>query len=266
MADWGIAVLGVVQGLTEFLPVSSSAHLVILDSLLGVKQPTMSLAIFLHLGTLLAVVVVYFRELLRILVGMFTGRREGRLGWFIVIGSIPAAVLGIALKDVFAQVFSSVLVSGVMLLVTGAILFWSGRLPRGRRDERSMTAGDALVVGAFQAVAILPGISRSGSTIAGGLWRGLRPKLAADFSFLLSVPAVLGAGLLDLRETFRSGEAVDLHGLIIGMALSFIFGYIAVKWLIAVVRRGRIQIFAYYCWAVGLAVIVWQVAARLTAG
>ncbi|MHB0885653.1 MAG: undecaprenyl-diphosphate phosphatase [Bacillota bacterium] len=262
MADWGIAILGVVQGLTEFLPVSSSAHLVILDNLLGVRQPTMSLAIFLHLGTLLAVVTVYFRRLLGILVGMFTGRREGRLGWFIVIGSIPAAVLGLALKDVFARAFASVLVSGVMLLVTGAILFWSGRLARGRRDERSMTAGDALVVGAFQAVAILPGISRSGSTIAGGLWRGIEPKLAADFSFLLSVPAVLGAGLLDIREALKGGEALDLRALILGAGLSFIFGYIAIKWLIAVVRRGRLEAFAYYCWAVGLAVIVWQVAVR----
>ncbi len=262
MADWRIAVLGVVQGLTEFLPVSSSAHLVILDNLLGVKQPTMSLAIFLHLGTLLAVVVVYFRQLLRILVGMFAGRREGRLGWFIVIGSIPAAVLGIALKDVFAKAFSSVLLSGVMLLVTGAILFWSGRLSRGRRDERAMTAGDALAVGAFQAVAILPGISRSGSTIAGGLWRGLEPKLAADFSFLLSVPAVLGAGLLDIREALKGGEVFDLRGLVLGTVLSFIFGYIAIKWLIAVVRRGRIEAFAYYCWAVGLAVIIWRVAVR----
>ncbi len=262
VADWGVAVLGVVQGLTEFLPVSSSAHLVILDNLLGVRQPTMSLAIFLHLGTLLAVLVVYFRELVRMVAGMFTGRPGGRLGWFVVLGTVPAAVLGIALKPVFEKAFSSVLVSGVMLLVTGSILYWSGRLPRGRRGEEAMTAGDALWVGVFQAVAILPGISRSGSTIAAGLWRGLKPKVAADFSFLLSVPAVLGAGLLNLREALRAGEVLDYRNLVLGTGLSFVFGYIAIKWLIAVVRRGRLDLFAYYCWAVGLAVVAWHGLAR----
>lgn len=261
-ASWRIGILGIVQGLTEFLPVSSSAHLVILDDLLGVSQPTMSLAIFLHLGTLLAVLVVYFREIVRMVVGMFTGRPDGRLGWFVVLGSIPAALLGLALKSVFEKAFSSTLVAGAMLIVTGFILFWSGRLRQGRRGVGAMTAGDALTVGLFQAVAILPGISRSGSTIAGGLWRGLKPRLAADFSFLLSVPAVLGAGLLDLREAFRGGVAIDYRGVVLGTALSFVFGYLAIRWLIAVVRHGRISVFAYYCWAVGLAVVGWKLLVR----
>ncbi len=261
-AAWRVGILGIVQGLTEFLPVSSSAHLVILDDLLGISQPTMTLAIFLHLGTLLAVLVVYFPTLVRMVVGMFTGRPDGRLGWFVVIGSIPAAILGIALKPVFEKAFASTLLAGVMLVITGFILFWSGRLRQGRRGVEAMTAGDALTVGLFQAVAILPGISRSGSTIAGGLWRGLRPKLAADFSFLLSVPAVLGAGLLDLREALRGGVAIDYRGIILGTGLSFLFGYLAIRWLIAVVRRGRISVFAYYCWVVGAAVVAWKLLAR----
>ncbi|HEY3315441.1 MAG TPA: undecaprenyl-diphosphate phosphatase [Bacillota bacterium] len=262
-ANWRIAILGVVQGLTEFLPVSSSAHLVILNDLLGVGQPTMSLAIFLHLGTLLAVLVVYFRELVRMVVGMFTGRRDGRLGWFVVLGSVPAALLGLALKSVIEKAFSSTLMAGVMLIITGFILYWSGRLRQGRRGVEAMTAGDALWVGLFQAVAILPGISRSGSTIAGGLWRGLKPKLAADFSFLLSVPAVFGAGLLDLRETFRGGGVgLDVPGALWGTGLSFVFGYLAIRWLIAVVRRGRISVFAYYCWVAGAAVVLWKLLVR----
>lgn len=270
--------LGAVQGATEFLPVSSSGHLVIAQQLLGVNLEGGAMLAFdvcLHFGTLLAVVAVFWRDIGSILEALLrwrsseghsdvTSKPDGglttadarRLGLYLIIGTIPAVVFGLAFKKFFEALFSDALAAALMLLVTGGIL-WGTRFAKGRDISVSRMGWQrALGVGLAQAVAIIPGISRSGSTIAGGLYLGLDRALAARFAFLLAVPAIGGAGLLELTElSSLSGDI--LIAVAIGMAVSAAVGFICVKWMLRIVQRGRLSWFAYYCWAAGLATIAY---------
>ncbi len=251
-------ILGAVQGVTEFLPVSSSGHLVLLQNLLGLNEPELLLDIMLHVGTLAAIVAVFFRELWGILTGVARAllrRPQGdpanpRLAWLILVGTIPTALMGVLFSGSFERAFGSAPWTGGMLLITGGLLFLTRLLPPGGRAVESMRIRDALTIGVLQGFAILPGISRSGATISGALFLGLSRPLAGSFSFLLAVPAILGALILKGRELAvlppQGAGAVAL-----GALVAAVVGFISLKLLLRLLRRGKLFPFAYYCWALG---------------
>jgi undecaprenyl-diphosphatase len=262
MTLWQAIVLGVVQGVTEFLPISSSGHLVIAQHLFGLREEQLALTVFLHFGTLLAIVVVFRNDIVAVL----TVQR--RLIGLVLLGSIPAAVVGIAFHRQIEQAFASVLVVGVALLVTGLLLTLAERsrqLLRAavgeaeRTDLDHIRPLDALLIGLAQAVAILPGISRSGSTISAALLCGLNRDAAARFSFLLAIPALGGAALLELRAVAGTGQlAWPVGAVVAGVASAFLSGVASLKLLLAVLRQRRLLIFAAYCFILGTTVIAWQ--------
>ncbi len=241
--------LGVLQGLTEFLPISSSGHLVIVQRLMGLQDPSLvfTFDIAVHVGTLLAVIVAFsaeIRELVR--------RPFSRLMLMLVIATLPAVVVGLGFKDQIEALFTSPRVAAVGLLMTG-LLLWLTRWIGNRQgiSPHGPRLWEALVVGCAQAVAITPGISRSGSTIATGLYCQWDRNFAARFSFLMAIPAIAGAALLQSFELNASTLAhTDL--LLIGIVSSGVTGLFAIKMLLWIIGRGRLHYFAYYCWGIGL--------------
>jgi len=249
MSYFDAIILGIVQGLTEFLPVSSSGHLVLAQELLRVNQPGIAFELVLHLGTLIAV-FVYFRaaiwRLVRAACGMGSADDRKMILW-LIIGTIPAGVLGIALKDFFEQAFASPVSTSWELIITGGILL-STRF--ARHGDRPVTFKSALVMGCGQAIAIMPGISRSGTTITAGLFSGVKPAQVAEFSFLLSIPAVAGAILLDVGEIVHvSADLVAPY--LVGALVAMVLGLLSVYVVLATVKRGKFDYFAYYCFAAG---------------
>jgi undecaprenyl-diphosphatase len=256
--------LGLVQGLTEFIPVSSSAHLVLVPWLLGwTFDPAAAFAfdVLVQLGTLVAVIVYFWRDLVTIVGGVLDGllkRRpfatpEARLGWLVVLATIPAVLLGFLFKDFFESVFGSPVATAALLLVTATLLVAAERLGRPRRNLESLTWLDALVVGVAQAIAILPGVSRSGATIAGGLARGLERPAAARFSFLMSIPVMIGAGVLaanDLLALPNFGAYV--LPILAGFLAALLVGYACIRWLLGYLARHSLYVFAAYCAAAGV--------------
>jgi undecaprenyl-diphosphatase len=252
--------LGIIQGLTEFLPVSSSAHLTFAEHILSVpKEGRLALDVLLHLGTLLSLLVFFATRIVRLAGDLFRPdptRQPAarRILLAIVIGTVPAGVIGYLLSDKLDIVFETTTYSAVFLLVTGCVLFatrWS--------KERKTGVGwlDGLVVGCAQAVSLLPGISRSGSTIAASLFQGLGRSEAFEFSFLLSIPAVLGAALLKLKDSpLMHGGAGPTLPLLLGIAVSFVTGLLALFLLRRVLLKKRLHWFAYYCWIVGAVALV----------
>ncbi|MFQ5576668.1 MAG: undecaprenyl-diphosphatase UppP [Anaerolineae bacterium] len=257
-------VLGLLQGATEFLPVSSSGHLVLVPWLLGWDAPGLTFDTTVHLGTLLAV-GVYFRRDIRLMAQgvLDTVRRRnlqnphGKLGWLIAAGSVPAALAGFFLQDFFAALFDApALVSGLLLL-TGLILFASERAARRRRELDGLGWRDGLLIGLAQAAAIAPGISRSGATIAAGLAVGLQRQAAARFSFLLALPVIIGAGVFQLQEVVRVGaNGAQMLALAIGFAAAALSGYACIHFLLAYVRRRSLYLFAAYCWGFGVLCLI----------
>lgn len=243
--------LGIVQGLTEFLPVSSSGHLVIFQHLLGVQEPPFTFDILVHWGTLVAVFIAFWDDIVKIIKRPFC-----KLTYLIIVGCIPAALAGVLLQPLFEKAFESLLVVGLGLIFTGFILLLSEKLSRrslGFVTEDEASYLDVLLVGLLQAIAIIPGISRSGSTIAGGLLAGFDRNFAARFSFLLSIPVILGAGILELKDFFVSGiPANNIMPYVVGPVAAAVFGLLAIKLVMRMVRQGRLAVFSYYCWAVGL--------------
>ncbi|MDG1480969.1 MAG: undecaprenyl-diphosphate phosphatase [Myxococcota bacterium] len=253
--------LGVVQGLTEFLPVSSSGHLVLFHSFLGASGDQVMFDLVLHVGTLLPVLVVYREDLLGIVRDVFAGevpfleRRGVRLLLLMIVGTIPTGIIGLLLEDVFEQLFSNVLSVGIALGVTGFVL-WSTRYASpGKQDERTMPVWKAIVIGLAQGAAITPGISRSGSTIAAALLLGLDRETAARYSFLLSIPAISGAFILKLGDV--EGGDVSLLPLIVGFVAAAVSGYLALRFLIGLVRRGDFSRFSWYLWPLSAVTIAW---------
>ena len=256
-------ILGIVQGLTEFLPVSSSGHLVLVEHLLRVPPTTdIAFEVFVHFGTLASVVVVLWNDIVQMVRSLFiafrglhvaTQYRENeyfRLGVFIVLGSIPAAVIGLRFEDSVSAAFTDPKLVAVMLVLTGLILFLTrlASQPSGKR----IGIISALIIGMAQAFAIIPGISRSGSTISMGMYLRISPLQAARFSFLLSVPVIAGATLLKTKEIFENGFSIDYFlPIFIGTVVSFGSGYFAIKFLLRIVEKGKFSVFAYYCLFVG---------------
>lgn len=248
-------ILGAVQGLTEFLPVSSSGHLVLFQHLLGIQEPPLTFDIMVHVGTLVAVFIVFWPDITDIL-----RKPLNRLTYLIIVGCIPAGLAGFFLQDLFEKAFSSILVVGLGLLFTGAILMAAERYSKaytGLKEIHETTYMDAVWIGLMQALAIVPGISRSGSTISAGLFRGMDRVFAARFSFLLSIPVILGAAMLQLKDI----AAVGINGItLMPMAVGFIaavgFGYFAIKVVLQIINQGRLSVFSHYCWAIGAIALV----------
>jgi undecaprenyl-diphosphatase len=271
MNVWDAVILAVVQGLTEFLPVSSSAHLVITKALLNLHTEGVLWEVALHVGTLMAVVALMWRDVWSTvagfcsgMAGLFGGRpwkqvweesADFRMSWYIIIGTIPAGLVGVALHEPIERLFQSPIAAAAMLFVTGEIL-WLTRPHSLLPSQRGIELKDSFWIGVAQAVAVLPGISRSGATISAGLLRDVNRERATRFSFLLSIPVILGAALLEGRK-IRSLPTEQIHTILIGMGVAAIVGYLALLVLLKVVRAGRLHCFAYYCWAVSLAAIAW---------
>lgn len=262
--------LGITQGLTEFLPVSSSGHLVLLQNLFGLEEPEVLFDVCLHIGTLLAVLAVFFREIRDLLVTLFktpkmAGEAGGlkalyendetfRLGVLIVCGSIPTALIGLLFKKNIEVLFGSVGLVGVSLLITGAALWMTRYMTRYGRPQMEMRLVDALVIGIVQGLAITPGISRSGSTIAAAQFMGVNREVAGRFSFLLSLPAILGALVLSI-DAEAAATHMPLPLILAGSLAAAGVGYLALILLLRVVKNGKFSYFAPYCWLIGVLAI-----------
>jgi undecaprenyl-diphosphatase len=262
--------LGIVQGITEFLPISSSGHLVLGKALLGIHTQGIAFEVFVHFGTFLAVLTIFWGDCWNILRSWGNSLRHPlsghwslcyqedpffRLGFLIVLGTIPAVVIGLLFEHQVEAAFSHPLFVSCALLVTGTILLGTRWI---RPQDTRFGMVRTLIIGAAQAFAILPGISRAGSTIAAGMYAGVERSEAARFSFLLALPVILGACVVEGKELLQTGvpsqEAVTLF---VGTIAAYGAGAIALKWLLGVIRRGRLDRFAYYCYAVGLAGLIW---------
>ena len=264
--------LGVIQGLTEFLPISSSGHLVLVQQLLGLHEAQLSFDVSVHVGTLAAVILYFRQDIFSIIVDLTRWLRRNltrrnapaprtpyvRLAGLIILGSIPTAIIGLALKGAADRLFASPLTTGMMLLITGGLLFATRFGPGADRDAgrslQELTLKDSLVMGLTQGLAVMPGISRSGSTIAIGILTGIRHETAARFSFLLSIPAISGAALLVLKDAVRQG-GVHLPTCLTGGITAFVVGYAALALLVFLVQKGRLHLFAPYCWIIGVVAI-----------
>ena len=266
-------ILGVIQGLTEPLPVSSSAHLVIVPALLpGFHHPSVLFDVILHLGTLTAVVFFLRREIAALLLSLAppawsaaAGHPQGegerrdnrRVVGLLIVGTFLTGVIGLTFQERIEALFQSVTVTAAMLLVTGVLLFLSDRVKTRGRTLGEMTPADGIIIGLVQALALIPGISRSGATITCGIFRGLERRAAARFSFLLSVPAIAGAVVLKSPELLHIPNG-DWAALGVGFAAAAVTGFLSLKLLFALLTRVGLTLFAGYCWFVGLTTLAFQ--------
>jgi len=264
--------LGLVQGLTEFLPISSSGHLVLFQNMLGFKEPQLLLDCSLHMGTLLAV-CLYFRpdlkkmatETWKYAAPFLKGRFQhgeinlisshSNLVLWVLVGSVPTGIIGLVFKTPLEKAFGSVSMVGMMLIITGVIVAATRLIPKAYETRNRIGLLIALTVGITQGFAIIPGISRSGTTIVCGLLFGLERELAARFSFLLSIPAIIGALAIQLNA--ESLEKIGFVPLLFGFCSAALVGLLALKLLMVMVKKGHLYYFAPYCWAVGLLVIIY---------
>ena len=263
--------LGLLQGLTEYLPISSSGHLTLGSNMFGIEEPETILpfTIMLHVATVLSTIVVLHKEITWIFKGLFkfeptsNGKcglnDQQRYALAIIVSMIPVGIVGVFFKDAVEETFSSLLVVGCCLLLTAALLTFSYYAKS--RQKENVSIKDAFVIGVGQALAVLPGLSRSGTTIATGLILGNSKKNMAQFSFLMVIPPILGEALLETMEMFEKGISTSFNGispttLIIGFLAAFLSGCAACKWMISIVRRGKLIYFAYYCLAAGIATII----------
>lgn len=279
--------LGFIQGLTEFLPVSSSGHLTIFKHIFGMEDVGISFDILLHIGTLIAVFVVYRKDIARLIydgigilvdscanIGIFVRRK--RTGEFIrykrvinssyrkfallvIVSTIPTAIIGILGDSLIESASSTILVPGICLLITGTLLLISDNLPNGSKTPKQTTYKNALFIGICQGVATLPGISRSGTTITAELFCGLRREFAVKYSFIMSIPAIMGAAVLKLKDFGSDGITMPtLCNYLAGMAVAAVVGYVCIKTVLVLVKKRQFKGFAFYCYAVGSIAIIWH--------
>lgn len=276
-------ILGLIQGATEFIPISSSAHLIIVPWLFGWNDPALTSLTFdvaLHLGTLVAVLVYFFRDWVRLAKGLYYSIKERKIGhdpdrrqaWFVIVGTIPGAIAGVLFESKIEALFHqpgvpiraySMLAMAVIIAVMGLLLLLADRLARHQVDMKGLTWRQTLLIGLAQALAIFPGVSRSGSTITAGLGLGLKRETAARFSFLLSAPIIAGAGLKSLIEIYSGLKtgAITSNDLVlfpVGLVVAGISGYLVIRFLMSYLQKHSTDLFVYYRW--GLAALVAVVA------
>ncbi len=263
-------IIGIVQGLTEFLPVSSSAHLVFAQTFFGLNSNNISFDVLLHLGTLVAVVGFFLPDIINMIIAffksiadLFRGQfREGiqedpykKLAWYTIAASVPVGIVGILFNDLVSSLFSGVTFPAFFLLITGCLLYYSERHTNGDVNLKNLSLKDSVFMGIGQACAILPGLSRSGTTIAFGYLAGLNKEFAAKFSFILSIPAILGAALVEMNG-ISAGFAANAIPCTLGFLAAVISGLFAIKVLLKLIQEKSLDIFAYYCWIVGAIILV----------
>ena len=268
-------ILGIIQGLAEFLPISSSGHLAIIQNLFHIETDTALLFdVLLHIGTLTAIIVVFWKDIVKLIIEFFgiiadfirrfrdpdlivLSSAYRRFVLLIIVSTIPTAVLGFIGRDFVAYASSTLLIPGIGLIITSILLFICDRIGDGRKGIKKITYLNAFEIGIAQGVATLPGISRSGATIAACLMLGIKKETAVKYSFIMSIPAVLGAAVLELKDAAgTSVEAGTVVAYIIGMVVSAVVGYFAIRVMINVVRRKRYLYFSIYCLVIGLVAII----------
>ncbi|KZX12500.1 undecaprenyl-diphosphate phosphatase [Methanobrevibacter filiformis] len=265
-------IVGIVQGLTEFLPISSSAHLVFVQHLLNVDH-SISFDVLLHLGTLAAVFGYYIKDIIAMIKAFFLSLKDlfkgefkkgikedsyKKLVWMVLIGTIPVGCIGVVFNDFVEATFQSLMIPGFFLLITGILLYASQRMNNGDITVENMGIKQTIYIGIGQALAIFPGLSRSGTTISTGLLAGLDKEFAAKFSFLLSIPAILGATVVQLTG-IESGFGSNMLPYVAGFIAAAISGYLAISLLIRLIKEKSLDGFAYYCWIVGAFVLVYLI-------
>ena len=260
--EWlSIIILGIIQGISEFLPVSSSGHLVVaveamqkFGGEIRSADENVLVNILLHGGTLASILVFYGRRIWHLLTS------DRRVIGLVIVGTVPAVAVGLPVKMFYGQILDDPLLTGFMFLATGGLLIWAGRAREGELEMQDLSFGQAFAIGLCQTVAILPGLSRSGWTIAGGLLLGMRRESATTFSFLLAIPAIGGAMVLALKDLLEDGAPGDASIAILGVGtlVAFVVGLASLAGLIKIVQRGRLAWFAWYLIPLGIAVVVWQ--------
>jgi undecaprenyl-diphosphatase len=258
MGEWlKIAVLGILQGLTEFLPVSSSGHLLLLRKLFGLTEGGLFLDVMLHLGTLAAIIAVFRGDILRML-----RHPLERFPKLIIVASVPTAIMGLLLKSRVELLAETGVMAGVCFLFTGALLWIAENIKhRGWKQIREISYGNALFIGILQGVAVLPAVSRSGCTLTGCFLSGAEKKTASRFAFIMSIPPVLGAALLEVKDLAEGGVSLPpagVGGVLLGVALSALSGYVAIQWMLKIIQRGSLKIFSIYVWILGIGIIAAQ--------
>ncbi|KZX16364.1 undecaprenyl-diphosphatase [Methanobrevibacter cuticularis] len=263
-------IIGVVQGLTEFLPVSSSAHLIFIQHFLGVSA-NLGFDVLLHLGTLVAVVGYFFKDIVEMvkaffssIADIFRGRfKEGfrednykKLAWMVIIGTIPAGIVGIRFDAEIEALFNSLTVPAFFLIITGLLLYISQKITSNNKYIENTGIKESIIVGISQAIAIIPGLSRSGTTISTGLFLGFNKEFAAKFSFLLSIPAIIGATAVQLKN-IGTGLDSNLMAYVIGFLAALISGYLAISIVLKLIKERNLNAFAYYCWIVGAIILIY---------
>ncbi len=252
-------ILGIIQGLTEFLPVSSSGHLVLFQKIFGITEPTLTFGIVVHLGTLIAVFVVFWKDILDLVKKPFQ-----KLTWLLIAATIPTVIIAVVFSDFFERVFQSGNTLGVEFLITGLILLYAERMNSGRKGVKETTVVDAVFIGILQGAAIMPAISRSGLTISGALFRDLDRTFAAKFSFLLSIPAILGAAVFDFKDLMDAGSgSINSTPLIAGAIAAAIAGFLSIKYMLELIKKGKLRYFSYYVFALGILVLIDQFVTHL---
>jgi undecaprenyl-diphosphatase len=259
-------ILGIVQGATEYIPVSSSAHLVLTPWLLGWPDAPFTFEVLVQLGTLVGLFVYFWADIWAVARGMLAGLSQGKplatveakLGWLVVVATIPAVVIGLLFKDFFEATFADPVFSGgVLLMVNALLLVMAERFGSRQRDLDGLGWLDAVIIGFWQVIAILPGISRSGATIGGAVLRQFNRPAAARFSFLMSIPVLLGAGAVALKDLAEAGSlAAELPAISIGFVAAAVSGYACIRWLLHYLQRHSLYGFAVYCFAFSLFIIL----------
>ena len=274
MTYFEAVILGLVQGLAEFLPISSSGHLALLQQWFGIDENKVLLfAVLLHVGTLISVFIVYWKDIWELIVelcltikDLFTGkglrleeRPVRKLGVMIIVATIPTAIIGLLINELFDKLYTSVLPIGIGLIITGFLLILAERTGNSSRGIDRMNFRNALFIGTVQGIAICPGISRSGSTLFGSLICNLDRKFAVKFVFLISIPSILGSAVMEAPDAIKAGfDMAQLGPVLVGMIVAAVSGLIAIKTMIKIVSDKKLSYFSYYVWALGAAIVIYS--------
>lgn len=268
MTIWQAFILGIIQGITEFLPISSSGHLVITPFLLNWLIPEefiFPFNVLIQLGTLVAVIIYFWKYLFEIIIAVVKGiiskdpfgTKEAKLGWMVVLSTIPAVIGGLFLEDQVEAAFQSVQFTAFFLLFTALLLWVSEKFSTRIKNMEEITTLDAIIIGLFQVLAIFPGVSRSGSTIAGGVLRKLKREEAAKYSFLMSIPVMLGAGVMSINDLLSVSDLASfLPVLLIGFVTAGIVGYLSIHWLLQFLNKNKLSYFSIYCVVISIITLI----------